>query len=163
MALHLPAWEGLGEDVRNHVICGTVNESKCTRIYCLPNEMITDVDMFGACMEIVIGGKCECRLVVAVECGWGVDVAKQLADEPTQPNAFFCSMRGCNVLSFGSGQCNKLLLARTPRNGTSVNEVRETGYGLSMVLRCPICICITYEFVFLSPVRQHIRPCRSKC
>ena len=81
MALHLPAWEGLGEDIRNHIICGTISEFEYSRVYCLPNEVVSDVDMFGACMEVIICSKCECGLVVAMEGGWSVNVAEQFANE----------------------------------------------------------------------------------
>ena len=102
VALHLPARKGLDEDICNHAICGTVNELKYARVYCLSNEMITNVDMFGSCMEVVSGGKHKCRLVVTMKCGWSIDAAEQLADKSLQPDAFLCSMHGCNILGFGS-------------------------------------------------------------
>ena len=88
----------------------------------MSDKVIVDVDVFRPRVKVVSGGECECHLVIAVERGWVVDGAEQLADEPVQPNALLCGMRSCNIFGFSSGKGDKLLFARAPRDCTSIDE-----------------------------------------
>ena len=59
--------ERLHEDVRGHVFSGAILHVNVPVGNGLTNKVESDVDVFRACVVIVIGGKAECSLVVAIE------------------------------------------------------------------------------------------------
>jgi hypothetical protein len=49
-----PAWERFHEDVSHHVISGTVHQLDGLLRDCVSDEMVTDIDMLGAGVVVVI-------------------------------------------------------------------------------------------------------------
>ena len=66
----LLVWECLCENVCGHVISGTVLQLNESVLYHIANEMVMDVNVFCACVIVIVLSKLECSLVVAVEHHW---------------------------------------------------------------------------------------------
>ena len=66
MAGHLLSRQGFGENVGSHVIRGAVRDVDGATGNDLANEMISNVDVFSACMVVIVGCQLEHGLVVAV-------------------------------------------------------------------------------------------------
>src|SRR6266702_1051835 len=99
MAFHLPCGKCLGEQVGNHVVCGTINKFEDSSPHRVPDEMI----MLSSSMKVIGGGKRERRLIIAVKYGGGTDGAEKFADKASQPDAFLRGMHGCDILRLGCG------------------------------------------------------------
>ena len=99
----LPFGQGLGENVGGHVICGAVDEGEGVVSDDLPDEVVTDVDVFGLCMEVVFSGKLNCSLVVAEESGRGRGYGEQLENEASEPDGLLGHVCCGDVFSLGGG------------------------------------------------------------
>ena len=67
MRLNLPLREALGKDIRNHIICGTVDKCENAIRDDLPNEMVAYIDVLGPGVVVVSGGEFDRCLIVAIE------------------------------------------------------------------------------------------------
>ena len=79
--LGFDAWQCFGEDVGGHFVSRAINELDVALLD-VADKVVSDVDMLGACMVIVVLSKCDCRLVVAIERGRLFQWAKTFADKP---------------------------------------------------------------------------------
>ena len=66
MASHLPSQQGLGKDISGHIVRRAVRDVDGAAGNDLANEMISNVDVFSACMVVIVGCQLEHGLVVAV-------------------------------------------------------------------------------------------------
>jgi hypothetical protein len=56
MMCDLPAWQGLSEDVCCHVVGWTVDNDDVTTLDDLANEMVSDIDVLGLHVVVVVDG-----------------------------------------------------------------------------------------------------------
>jgi hypothetical protein len=64
---HLDTRQHFGEGVSSHFISRAVNKFNVTLFNYIVNEMVSDVDVLGACMVVIILGQSDSGFVVTVE------------------------------------------------------------------------------------------------
>ena len=70
MLRDLPARKHLCENVHGHVVGGAVLQLNESTLYHIANEMVADVNVFRACMIVIVLSELEHSLVVTVEHHW---------------------------------------------------------------------------------------------
>src|SRR6266702_2498135 len=118
----LPLGKGFSQYVCSHVIHQTIHKVKCTAYHNLSNKVISQVNMFGVGMVIVICHKSKCGLIVAIKSCWHIEIREEFEYEFAKPNGFFCCVSGGDVFGFSRGQGHQFLLPRAPRDCTAVDE-----------------------------------------
>ena len=109
------------------------------------NKMILNVYMLRVCVITAIFHQCDGGLVVAVEDCRMYEWSEYFTNELTEPKCFLCSMRGCDILGFGRGQCNELLFLQTPKYRPSVDEKSEASDCSTVFLSGTVRINISDE------------------
>ena len=75
------SWQRLGECVGEVVICRDVLQVECFILYECTDEVVAYVDVFGACVELVVRSKSYRTLVVAVDGDGMCDGLVELSDK----------------------------------------------------------------------------------
>ena len=95
--------ERLREDIRGHVFSGTVLDVHGFVFDGLANKMESYVDVFGACVVVVVGCEVDSCLVIAERGGGiGCDVEEGLC-KATKPDTLLCCVSSGDVFGFCGG------------------------------------------------------------
>ena len=102
--------QGFGLDVRQLLYSADCIDLHPTFFNTLSNEMIPNIDMFGAVVEDRVFAERDGGLVVYLQLDDAGFLTLELCDQPCQPNPLAgCS--GCSyILCFTGGQCHNFLL-----------------------------------------------------
>jgi hypothetical protein len=75
--------------------------------------MISDVDVFGACVKLARFGVCESysTLIVTVKGDWVVKRMEEFRDQLFDPNSFLGSVSERDIFSLGRREGDKVLFA----------------------------------------------------
>ena len=106
----LGRWQRLGKQVGNHIVGGAKNELQFAIVDDPMNKMEMNVDVFCACMVLMVLGKCDSGLVVREE---GDRVSKwkgKISDEGLEPQGLLRRMSHCDILALHGRQGDDLLL-----------------------------------------------------
>ena len=89
-AFELRPREWFRQDIGDVVGTGNIVDGNFIVLDCVTNEVVSNADMFGSLMELVVFGEGDRRLIIGVkrnsERGFGVDLIKYVAD----PKCLFC-------------------------------------------------------------------------
>ncbi len=71
------------ERVREHVVCGTVDESDVTVCDCVSNKVVANIDVLGMCLKLTKFGmsKGDCQLVIVMDNNGIIERFEKFGDE----------------------------------------------------------------------------------
>ena len=121
--LDLCGWEGLSESVSNHFVGGAVDQLNLALVNDIADKMITNINVLGLGMVLVVLGECDGGLVVAQGCGRFRDVeeiGEDILQKRAEPQRFLRRMSHADVLTFSRRERDNLLAFAAPRDGTSI-------------------------------------------
>lgn len=100
------------------------------------DEMMADVDVLRADVELMVMRKCNGGLVIRSNYGWAGLRDRKFAEDSAQPESLLGRMSNGNVLSFHGGEGDSGLAFGTPADQAAVMEEGETGHraAISAVL-----------------------------
>jgi len=139
-------WKCLREKIREVIVGADVVDGDFARGDLLAAEVVADVDVLRAHMEVLLVGERDGGLIIDVDESGG-DLGKmEFGEGTTKPNGFTCSVSERHVLSFHAGERSGRLLLRGPGDGSEEAE-NESRYGFSIrKIGAPISIRKSLEF-----------------
>ena len=75
---------------------------------------MTDVDVFGTGMELMVVSEGDGRLVVAIDGSGALDIEAEIGEKRPKPQGLLRGVGKCQVLGFHSGKGNSCLFLRRP-------------------------------------------------
>lgn len=112
-------WKSLSEGVCGVVFTCNVWDSNQTLFKDVLDEVVTDVNVLGACMELGILGECDGRQQVGEDCRRSSWSETQVCEKLAQPEGVSYSQQECHVLPFIGWQGDCCLLLRSPNYHTT--------------------------------------------
>jgi hypothetical protein len=110
--------KGFGENIGNIFVRRDILHVDIAVLDSLANVVITDIDVFGSCMELIVLREHDCTLVVAIKgCRFFKGQVK-LAENCAEPNEFLHSMSLRHVFGLSTRESDNWLLLQAPSHST---------------------------------------------
>ena len=94
-------WQSLCEHVGSIPVHGAVLKGDAMALSHISNEVVSNVDVFGALVVLIILRDHDGQLIVAAEGVGCLSGHAILCNEHPDPQSSFCHVSHCNILSFG--------------------------------------------------------------
>lgn len=118
MAFEEDAAEWFGEDVRQHVGGGDMEDREFVVGDTFTHKMVTCVNMFGTGVMFWVLGESFCALIVDMERDGIQRADMEFCEEPTKPQTLLARVGESFVLGFRAGERYRGLLLGLPRDGS---------------------------------------------
>jgi hypothetical protein len=125
--------QSFGKYVSDLVVGGDVGEVDVTSSDPLAQEMVMQINMLHAIMELGVLSNGDSGLIVHVQDGGEYNVKIEFLEETLEPDSLLHGVCGCDIFGFHAGQCDRGLLFRSPANSTPSEHEDETRGGFSVV------------------------------
>jgi hypothetical protein len=125
--------QSLGKYVGDLVVGGDIGEVDVAGGDPLAQEMVTQVDVLHAIVELGVPSDGDGGLIVHVQDGGEYNVKIEFSEKTSEPDSLLCGIRGRDIFGFCAGQCDRSLLLRSPANSTPSEHEDEAGGGFSVV------------------------------
>ena len=98
------ARQRFSEDISEHLVSWAKAEVDLFRCNVLTDEVVSNINMFGAGMRNRMARESDTSLVIRVNERSGCLRKTEVSEEGTEPNGFLHCIRGGHVLSFDGGE-----------------------------------------------------------